>query len=187
MEVKETGNAWRLLSECHSNNNLQRVDMKETTYYVPTTLSVLASSWFPPKILAVPKSDIFGFISLSNKTLLAFISRWMILSRESSCRYKRPLAVPVIMFARFAQSSSLLLFGSGFVKVRKHKLLRQWKHPLMYCYARSRTIGMKHMENLRSIHQKTEDRELTKQEGIKASVGQVLIDKKLFISFHAIS
>ena len=83
-----------------------------TTYYVPTILIVLASIWLLPKILAVPKSDILGFISSSNNTLLAFISLWMILSRESSCKYWRPLAIPLTMFLRLAQSRSLHLFGS---------------------------------------------------------------------------
>ena len=81
-------------------------------YYVPTILTVLASIWFLPNILAVPKSDIFGFISSSKSTLLAFISLWMIFSRESSCRYWRPLAIPLTMFMRLAQSSSLHFFGS---------------------------------------------------------------------------
>ncbi|KAG5620012.1 hypothetical protein H5410_005230 [Solanum commersonii] len=39
-------------------------------YYVPTTLVVMAPVSFPPKLLAMPKSDIFGFISMSSKTLL---------------------------------------------------------------------------------------------------------------------
>ncbi|KAG5620506.1 hypothetical protein H5410_005724 [Solanum commersonii] len=39
-------------------------------YYVPTTLFVMAPVSFPPKLLAMPKSDIFGFISVSSKTLL---------------------------------------------------------------------------------------------------------------------
>lgn len=89
--------------------------MEGITYYVPTTLLVLASIWLPPKILAVPKSDIFGFISSSNSTLLAFKSLWMILSRESSWRYWMPLAIPLTMFIRRAQLSSLHFFGSAFV------------------------------------------------------------------------
>ena len=86
---------------------------EENAYYVPTTLLVLASIRLPPKILAVPKSDIFGFISSSSNTLLAFISLWMILSRESSCRYRRPFAIPLTMFVRLAQSSSIHFFGSA--------------------------------------------------------------------------
>ena len=58
------------------------------TYNVPTTLLVLASSWLLPKILAVPKYEIFALISSSNKTLLAFKSLWMILRRDSSWRYR---------------------------------------------------------------------------------------------------
>jgi hypothetical protein len=44
------------------------------TNYVPTTLVVLATSSLIAKILAMPKSDIFGFSSSSNKMLLAFRS-----------------------------------------------------------------------------------------------------------------
>ena len=44
------------------------------TYYVPTILFVCSSDSASSNILAVPKSDIFGFNSLSNKMLLAFKS-----------------------------------------------------------------------------------------------------------------
>lgn len=56
---------------------------KEETYYVPTTLLVFASIWSSPNILAIPKSEIFGFIAALSRTLLAFRSLWMILSLES--------------------------------------------------------------------------------------------------------
>lgn len=52
-------------------------------YWVPTTLFVLALVWSPTSILASPKSDIFGFILLSRRILLALMSLWMILSLES--------------------------------------------------------------------------------------------------------
>lgn len=42
--------------------------------YVPTTLLVFASVSSPPKILAMRKSEIFGFKSLSNKMLLTLRS-----------------------------------------------------------------------------------------------------------------
>ena len=84
------------------------------TYNVPTVLLVLASIWLLPKILPVPKSEILGFISSSNKKLLAFKSLWMILSRESSWRYRSPLAMPPIMAARLAQSSCFVFVGSVF-------------------------------------------------------------------------
>uniref|UniRef100_A0A2P2QDD2 Uncharacterized protein n=1 Tax=Rhizophora mucronata TaxID=61149 RepID=A0A2P2QDD2_RHIMU len=44
----------------------------------------------------------------------------MIFRRESSCRYSSPLAVPVMMFARFCQSSSLHFCGS---KRKRSRLL----------------------------------------------------------------
>lgn len=81
-------------------------DLKSNdTYYVPTTLFVFASFWFPPNILAMPKSEIFGFISSSNRMLLAFRSLWIILSLESLWRYSNPRAIPSIMLKRFLQSN----------------------------------------------------------------------------------
>uniref|UniRef100_A0A3Q7G8E9 Uncharacterized protein n=1 Tax=Solanum lycopersicum TaxID=4081 RepID=A0A3Q7G8E9_SOLLC len=44
------------------------------SYCVPTTLPVFAPISFPVTLRAMPKSDIFGFISMSNKTLLALSS-----------------------------------------------------------------------------------------------------------------
>lgn len=53
------------------------------THYVPTTIFVSASVWSLPKLLAIPKSEILGFISWSSKMLLALRSLWIILSIES--------------------------------------------------------------------------------------------------------
>lgn len=58
-------------------------EIEREIYYVPTTLLVFASIWSSPNILAIPKSDIFGFIDASSKTLLAFKSLWIIFSLES--------------------------------------------------------------------------------------------------------
>lgn len=52
-------------------------------YYVPITLVVLAKICSPPIALAIPKSEIFGFILPSKRILLALRSLWMILSLES--------------------------------------------------------------------------------------------------------
>ena len=60
----------------------KKIEVRKS-YYVPTTLCVFAVVSFPPKILAMPKSDIFGFMSISSKTLAALRSLWIILSRES--------------------------------------------------------------------------------------------------------
>uniref|UniRef100_K3ZYM1 Uncharacterized protein n=1 Tax=Setaria italica TaxID=4555 RepID=K3ZYM1_SETIT len=76
------------------------------SYYVPTTLLVLASVMLEPKILAMPKSEILGFNSLSSKMLLAFKSRWIIRTRECLCKYSSPCAMPSIMCSRFFQSSN---------------------------------------------------------------------------------
>lgn len=61
----------------------REMQMLMDPYYVPTTLFVLTSFSLPPKILAMPKSDIFGFMSISNKMLPALRSLWMIVNRES--------------------------------------------------------------------------------------------------------
>lgn len=37
--------------------------LKKCTYYVPTIVVVLVVPSFPAKILAIPKSEILGFIS----------------------------------------------------------------------------------------------------------------------------
>lgn len=42
--------------------HMKKANIYKYTYYVPTTLFVFASNSFTPKILAKPKSDIFGFI-----------------------------------------------------------------------------------------------------------------------------
>ena len=52
------------------------------THYVPATLFVFTSESFGPNILAILKSDIFGFISISSKMLLGFKSLWIILNLE---------------------------------------------------------------------------------------------------------
>ena len=64
---------------CHRSN-------KQITYYVPTTLLVLAWSSLPWKILPIPKSEILGFSSSSNNMLLGFRSLWIIFSLESLWR-----------------------------------------------------------------------------------------------------
>ena len=83
------------------------------TYYVPTILIVLPSFSLPPKILAVPKSDIFGFNSPSNKILLNFRSLCIILNLESLWRYNSPREIPSIMYKRFCQSKTFFCIGSA--------------------------------------------------------------------------
>lgn len=83
------------------------------TYYVPTTLRVLISASSLPNILAMPKSEILGVISLSRRMLLVLRSLCMILYRESWWRYSKPRAIPSIIRYRVCQSSSLLLVVSG--------------------------------------------------------------------------
>ena len=88
-------------------------EKERESYYVPTTLFVFASIWSSPNILAKPKSEIFGFITASSRTLLAFRSLWMIFSLESWWRYKTPQAIPEIISNRFFQSNNCLLIWSG--------------------------------------------------------------------------
>ena len=52
---------------------------------MPTTLVVLASVTLEHKILAMPKSEILGFMSRSRRMLLALRSRWMNGREHSSC------------------------------------------------------------------------------------------------------
>lgn len=89
--------------------NLQSLkELKEMpmyTYYVPTIILVFTWAWLPLKILAIPKSEILGFISSSKRMLAALRSRWMMLSRESWWRYAMPLAVPNIILCLFSQSN----------------------------------------------------------------------------------
>jgi hypothetical protein len=72
---------------CETSNKISSIYMKSwnagVTYYVPTTRLVFAWSWSLLNILAMPKSDIFGLMSLSNKMLLALRSLWIIVNLES--------------------------------------------------------------------------------------------------------
>lgn len=89
------------------------IGTSESSYYVPMTLPVLSPVSFPLKILASPKSDILGFMSLSSKMLLAFRSLWIILSWESWWRYRSPRAIPLMIWKRLGQSSNLPRLGSA--------------------------------------------------------------------------
>ena len=64
------------------------------TYIVPAT-RVLIWVFLSSYNLANPKSDIFGTSSESSRILLAFTSRCTIRSRDSSCKYVKPLATPI--------------------------------------------------------------------------------------------
>lgn len=57
---------------------------RNIAYYVPAILVVLPCVSSTSKSFAKPKSEILGFISSSNKMLLVFRSRCIILRRESS-------------------------------------------------------------------------------------------------------
>lgn len=60
--------------------------MIDVTYIVPTTLFVVSWIWSPPKMRAIPKSEIFGLNCSSSRMLLVFRSLWIILNRESRWR-----------------------------------------------------------------------------------------------------
>lgn len=87
--------------------------MNDFPYYVPMILPVLAVSSFFLKILAIPKSDILGFISASNKMLLTFRSLWITVYIENSWRYRRPCVIPSMTRTRFSQSNDKLLNESA--------------------------------------------------------------------------
>ena len=82
------------------------------TYYVPTTLVVSSWIWSPLNIRAIPKSEILGFSSVSNKTLLVLRSLWIILNLESWWRYKIPRAISMMISKRFLQFNNELLVWS---------------------------------------------------------------------------
>ena len=86
---------------------------KHFTYYVPTIRPMFASCSSFLKILAIPKSDILGFISLSSTMLLAFRSRWIIIKFEYSWIYRSPWVTPSMMSTRFLQSKREHLGGSA--------------------------------------------------------------------------
>ena len=89
-----------------------RLCMHMSTYYVPITLVVLSWIWSPLNIRAIPKSEIFGFISSSKRTLLVLRSLWIILNLDSWWRYKIPRAIPIMISKRFPQGrSQKFLFG----------------------------------------------------------------------------
>ena len=64
-------------------------------YYVPKIWTVLASIWMLLKSLPVSKFVIFGFISSSNNTLLAFISLWSMDLIDNICTFS-PIYFPYI-------------------------------------------------------------------------------------------
>ena len=72
------------------------------THTVPNIRVVLLTSSYS---LAKPKSDIFGFRSLSSKTLAALMSLWIILIADSSCRKAKALAIPTQIFCLVGQSN----------------------------------------------------------------------------------
>lgn len=134
----------------------------QESYYVPTTLLVLAPVSFPPKLLANPKSEILGFISESNNILLAFRSLWIILSRESWWRYRRPRAMPLMMLKRFGQSRHLLSNGS----VNQHEC-EKIEMSSTYLWILERGVMF------------------TEKNQVEASIRHILIDQKVFFSTNA--
>ena len=82
------------------------------THYVPTTRWVFAFCWLSSKILAIPKSAILGFISTSNKIFPTLRSLWIMVILESLWRYRSPLATPLMILNRVAQSNDNFLESS---------------------------------------------------------------------------
>ena len=146
---------------CNEIKWIWKVGSAGVTYYVPTTRLVFAWSWSPQNILAMPKSDIFGLISLSNKMLLAFRSLWIIVNLESWWRYIIPLATPWII---------LNLVGHwtiDFLAESDKNIMEQGTYADLF------VEFCKHYEKLET--------ECTKEEVIQAFVGQVLVNQHLLI------
>lgn len=102
---------------------LKRTCCRTSTYNVPTTRLVFPLVSLSVKILAMPKSDIFGFMSLSNRILLVFKSRWMILNLEYLWRYRRPWAIPSMMCMRLLQSKiDRLVESAPICNIKKIKI-----------------------------------------------------------------
>ena len=86
--------------------NKRGILKENTTYKVPVTLFMFPLLWSLPKLLAKPKSEIFGSIAPSSRILLALKSLYIILSLESWWRYSRPLAILQMILKRLGPSKS---------------------------------------------------------------------------------
>lgn len=71
--------------------------------------------WSPSKTLAKPKSQIFGVISFSSKMLLGFKSLCITFTRDSSCRYTMPRAIPQMILYLVSQASCLRFSSSAYL------------------------------------------------------------------------
>lgn len=77
--------------------------------------------WSPLESLVKPNSPILGHNSLSRKMLLAFKPRRTILYGDSSCRYRSPCAIPLMIIKRVSQPNCPRLTGSATdVKISLH-------------------------------------------------------------------
>ena len=63
--------------------------------------AAISGAWFDKL-----KSAIFETYPSKSRTLLDFISRWMMAGWAFSCKYSRPLAAPTAIFTRCIQSST---------------------------------------------------------------------------------
>ena len=74
---------------------------------------MFASVLFVLNILAIPKSEILGFMSWSRRILLALRSLCMTRNLECLCKYRSPCAIPSIIARRIFQFSKALLVSSA--------------------------------------------------------------------------
>jgi hypothetical protein len=86
----------------HPNEKVLSVTLSKIAYIVPPTLVVrwVLSS---VKSFASPKSAILGWRFSSRSMLPGLISLCIMRTRECSCKYARPRAVPVIIWKRASQ------------------------------------------------------------------------------------
>ena len=145
----------------------------------PTTLVVSSWIWSPLNIQAIPKSEILGFSSMSNKTLLVLRSLWIILNLESWWRYKIPRTISIMISKRFLQFNNELLVWSTttiFSSVLKIRCFMYFKIILWTYIIKENKIN----ECNRSL-----ERSHTKNEGVQAFVGHVLMNQHLFFLLNA--
>lgn len=117
----------------------------------------------------------------------------MTFSRESSCRYRSPLAIPLTILACLAQSRSLHFVASerNEEETEKDCLVMNLVHHLFFviCHCiylcKGVRIGEIEANMVNAKGERERERTQTEEKRVKTSVSHVLIDKKLFISLNA--
>ncbi len=101
----------------YNMSQFQTILEHTNTYTVPANVVVFGSSSL--KIVAIPKSAIFAWRSLSSKILDVLMSLCIISGWTPSWRYWRPLATSKHMFCRVGQSMTWFPLPSSLKKITK--------------------------------------------------------------------